>query len=552
MTEGSSNEVLLIASELLGETLSLQLKALNPNLDILTNKDQMTRQPCLVIWSIESLEAPWSIQIELQRLQNDWRPAPLLLLLPAKLKLNALDLLQLDCPGMLQDPDLITLGDSINTLLGGGRVVRLQDEAFSSNLKPHATMGLGQWLLFSGLQQISNDLQILDLRLKRKTKNGLFLVFLKGRARELRAAKSLLLWLWGPLKVVPNKDYPKQNSQASKNSSRQKEALQSKEIYGTNINLKERNSIAVWEAINVRLNRAIKQGINNSTGGLMAIEGLNPQHRRELLLALLDQLNQLINKLRLEDKASIVNSWLKLQTELREQSVREMAGSYVRLPGNNESTKSVADQLLETTDLQQIDDELANSLRMLDPLLLDKPLLVDGQFLPVDNPRALIQLEILISDWLIRNSELISGEILSASAERPLLRRYLLNQELISTRELERLRNQLNSETRWKDLIQRPIRMYESKKLLFRFHNGSITTLIVTEPRDEELRQLSWLQQQVALLIEARDALSPQVQAFIKTIGNLMVVLLTKVVGRAIGLVGRGIAQGMGRSLSRG
>ena len=43
-----------------------------------------------------------------------------------------------------------------------------------------------------------------------------------------------------------------------------------------------------------------------------------------------------------------------------------------------------------------------------------------------------------------------------------------------------------------------------------------------------------------------------QVQALVRRIGDLMVVLLTQVVGRAIGLIGRGIAQGMGRSLGRG
>ena len=50
---------------------------------------------------------------------------------------------------------------------------------------------------------------------------------------------------------------------------------------------------------------------------------------------------------------------------------------------------------------------------------------------------------------------------------------------------------------------------------------------------------------------EVRDALSPQIQALTKKIGDLMVVVLTQVIGRAIGLVGRGIAQGMGRSLGR-
>ena len=56
----------------------------------------------------------------------------------------------------------------------------------------------------------------------------------------------------------------------------------------------------------------------------------------------------------------------------------------------------------------------------------------------------------------------------------------------------------------------------------------------------------------MALLLEARDALAPQVQAVVRRIGDLAVILLTQVLGRAIGLVGRGIAQGMGRSLGRG
>ncbi|MFL0731727.1 MAG: DUF3685 domain-containing protein, partial [Prochlorococcus sp.] len=158
----------------------------------------------------------------------------------------------------------------------------------------------------------------------------------------------------------------------------------------------------------------------------------------------------------------------------------------------------------------------------------------------------------LVSNWLVRTAELISAEVLEASGEWPELRRFLLNQHLISTRELERVRNQLNSQSRWQDLIQRPIQLYESKRLLYRLRNGSIEPLLLTEPRDEELSQLGWLQKQVALLLEARDALAPSMQALIKRFGDLMVVVLTQVLGRAIGLVGRGIAQGMGRSLRGG
>jgi hypothetical protein len=38
----------------------------------------------------------------------------------------------------------------------------------------------------------------------------------------------------------------------------------------------------------------------------------------------------------------------------------------------------------------------------------------------------------------------------------------------------------------------------------------------------------------------------------IKSLGDLVGMLLTRVIGQAIGLVGRGILQGMGRSLGKG
>ncbi len=122
---------------------------------------------------------------------------------------------------------------------------------------------------------------------------------------------------------------------------------------------------------------------------------------------------------------------------------------------------------------------------------------------------------------------------------------------IVRTRELERFRNQLNSQFRLYNLFIRPIHLYESKRLLYKLSNANIVTVIITEPRDDELRQLDWLQRQVTFLVEARDALAPQVQSIVRHIGDLMVILLTNVLGRAIGLIGKGIAQGMGRTISR-
>ena len=78
--------------------------------------------------------------------------------------------------------------------------------------------------------------------------------------------------------------------------------------------------------------------------------------------------------------------------------------------------------------------------------------------------------------------------------------------------------------------------------------NNTIEKIIILEPRDDELKKLDWAQRQIAFIIELRDALAPQVQAIIQYLGDLIVLILTKVVGRSIGLIGRGIAQGMGKT----
>jgi len=313
--------------------------------------------------------------------------------------------------------------------------------------------------------------------------------------------------------------------------------------------LRQRNAVAVWDSIHGRLDQAVKVGLSNGTGKLLAIEALQMERRRELLLALLQQLDQLLARLRRQELD--LDCWNDLQPELRRQALTEMAGSYVRIPRDG-SLLPVAAALLDDADLTDVDEDLPDPIGMLAPLLADQPVLVNGQLLPSDDPRALLQLETLVSNWLVRTAELIAAELLEACGSWPELRRYLLGERLLATRELDRLRNQLNSQIRWADWIERPIQLYESRRLLFELRDGRIEPRLLTEPRDEELNQLGWWQRQVALLLETRDALAPQVQIVIQRLGDLAVVLLTRVLGRAIGLIGRGIAQGMGRGLGRG
>lgn len=531
-------EILLFAPDLLGESLAAEIPTEELPVRIRRSADQLQGHPSLVIWSLPTETQPLILEREILQLQQRWTPAPTLLLLPADYGRDPQSLLSLNCDGILQDPDLAALRNAVQTLLNGGRVLKIKPQAeHSSTSQP--SLSMAQWLLVSGLQQIGRDLQVIEALLDPPPEHFVMRLMLEGRCRELRSAKNLLLWLWGPLHtgladVMPLHD-------------------QSKTL---ELTLNDREPTAVWNAIQQRLEGAVSSGLGNGTGQLLAIEGLHPERRRDLLLALLQQLHEVLLRLRgdelvgTRDQKALSARWQSLQTEVKQQALRSVAGNYVRLP-QGESLVAVADQLVDRTDLHQSDDELPDPQTMLASLVLDQPVLVDGQLLPSDDPRALLQLETLISNWLVRTAELIGSELLGICGEWPELRRYLLQQNLISTRELERLRNQLNSQSRWQDWIERPIRLYESRRLLFSLKTGRIEPLLLTEPRDEELKRLRWWQQQVALIVEARDAIAPQVQALVKRLGDLMVVVLTQVVGRAIGLIGRGIAQGMGRSLGR-
>ena len=546
-------EILLLAPDLLGESLALQLTSEVPSWSIALRSDDLNRHPQLVIWSLDAAESIALLHQELIRLQEHWQPAPVLLLLPASVPIPSVDLLSLDSPGLLQAPDLNTLREAIETLLQGGRVVRLA-QANPFTPPPQPAMGLGQWLLTSGLQQISNDLQVIDALLVPPPENLLLRLMLEGRQRELQSARSLLLLLWGPLQIGLADVQPL--------GQRQTTVAQTGDLTidgdGMAITVRERNAIAVWSSIQERLSQAVDAGLSNGTGSLLAIEGLQPERRRDLLLSLLQQLDQVMARLRAPSVSSdssktlpIDAQWDSLQPELRRQAIQAMAGSYVHLP-RGDRMQPVAQHLINASDLSQNDDDLPDPRRMLEPLLRDQPVLVNGQLLPADHPKALLQLETLVSNWLVRSAELISAELLGLCGDWPELRRYLLDERLLPTRDLERLRNQLNNQSRWQLWVKRPVQLYESQRLLYQLRGGSIAPLLLIEPRDEELRRLGWWQQQVALLLEARDAIAPQVQALVQRIGDLMVVVLTQVIGRAIGLVGRGIAQGMGRSWQRG
>ncbi|MBW3041799.1 DUF3685 domain-containing protein [Prochlorococcus marinus] len=533
----------MIAPSLLGESLALQLTSQDNNLEIILDVNDINGLPKLILFCLEDIEISNSIKLEIFRLKERWNQTPILIVIPKNIKLSSADLMSFGGEGVIQDPTIELLKEAINTLIGGGRVFKINNETNYNTNSINKSYGLGHWLLTSGLSQINKDLHTIEHIIAKKSVSTFYLFILIGRRRELLTAKRLILWLWGPLEVLI--DSPVKNANNGDSNIIKK--------YSTDITIKNSSMKELWKVIYSRVNERIQDSLTNSTDELSALFSLNNIKRINLLKTLLYEFSILISKLdsKSDQEEGFEKDLQSITPELRANTLRNFIDSYHRLQKNGVEV-TISDYIINNSNLGIIDDELPSIDLILDPILNNKPVIIDGQYLSIEDPRAFIQLEMLILNWIFRTAELLSEEIISSCSEWPQLRKYFLNQDLISTRELERKRNQINTKNQIQNIFKKPVRLYESKRLYYTVNNNAVEKIIILEPRDDELRKLDWAQRQIAFIIELRDALAPQVQSIIQYLGDLIVLILTKVIGRSIGLVGRGIAQGMGKNLSKG
>ncbi len=541
MGEERKTQILLLAPSLLGESLALQLTYKNNNIEIILNADELIGLPKLILFCIDNIEVTTSIKHEIIKLRQRWDNTPVLIIIPGSIKLASSELLTLGSEGIIQDPTVSILEESINVLLQGGRVFKINNGLSNKNESDSNSYGLGHWLLTSGLAQINKDLHIIELLISNGSSNPLYILILLGRRRELLTSRKLLYWLWGPNEIT------------TKSSTDKISSVKKIPIYKTDITIPNSTSETIWNIIYSNVENRLQPNLSNSTSELLALYSLNNTRRDNLLKTLLIEFGIVIEKIKdLDEKELDLEKEMNIfSPELRKNTLRKFINSYERLLKHDKEI-SITEYLLENSELYATDDELPSIDLILGPILNNKPISIEGKYLSVEDPRSLDRLEMLILNWIIRTAEIISAELISLCSDWPELRKYILVEGLTSTRELERRRNQINTKNQLQEIFKRPVRLYESKRSYYTVENKQINKLINIETRDIELSNLEGIQRQIAFIIELRDALAPQVQAVLKYTGDLIVLILTKVIGRSIGLIGKGIAQGMGKNLSKG
>ena len=127
-----------------------------------------------------------------------------------------------------------------------------------------------------------------------------------------------------------------------------------------------------------------------------------------------------------------------------------------------------------------------------------------------------------------------------------LARRSLLLPSLRSTRSLERFRNEVSLRRLLSSVFDGVRDMFEDRQSLFALADGGrLVRTAVPLPRRGELDALVGFRRGVSYCLEAGDLVVPLLQRALRRAGGWVSFLLVQLIGRALGLVAKGIRQSL-------
>lgn len=399
----------------------------------------------------------------------------------------------------------------------------------------------------SGIRQIDAVLADVTAELQNLDQSLLNRAVLAGRQRELKAAR----WLVNQLLSTPSlEEEPMQQPietpapPAEDVLPRPVLTVQPSEMALTVAGMPEIQSV-VLDAVLAKL----QTGITNQTEITLETDILREDKKRELFYLVLRKFEEVLSELRHSqveaDQLSTKQDTLLL--DLWQAVLVEFWGRYytVRLDAIE---VEVVPTLLQDAALVQtaILDTIPGVTELLRHLLFQTPLAVDGVLYRAGNPAALGRAELLLENLMVQVANAVVQPLLNHFANVESIKQLFYDRRLLSSREIERFRNNLSWQYRFKQLFREPQNIFESQYRLFTFTGRGIKQTVIYAPRTAELAQLTGLPYVVTLALETRDAVAPRLRSVVAFVGNSLVYVLTEVIGRGIGLIGRGVLKGLG------
>lgn len=454
----------------------------------------------------------------------------------------------------------------LQTLILTSRELEQQSPEDIANLPsprgPGIRLRYNLWV--SGMQEMEAVLVGLNAQLQIPTLSWFERAFVAGRRREILAARwlvTLLLAPAGPQTAEPPATIPANLSQMLSESeidqprtiSAGSDALVYPAAAGVETQFRRLKS-TLLEATLTKLQTSLQ----NLTGQPLEIDLLKQQKKRELFYITLRKFEDILDELRFSQVTSVQLAEKRdtILQDLWRDVTADFFGKYYTLLLQKQSAREVVQEveivtvLLREAEVVQaaILNKIPLVVELLDYLLFQTPLVVDNHTFAVGSTAAMRQAEALLQNLLIQVANGVIQPLLNHFADVEVIKQNFYNRRLISTREIERFRNALSWKYRVRRYLIEPTEIFESQFGLLILGDRGLEKYAIYAPRDLELKQLTGVRFAVTLALETRDAVAPPLRSAIAFVGKGVVYVLTQVIGRGIGLIGRGVVQGVGSS----
>ncbi|MEH2364616.1 DUF3685 domain-containing protein [Nostoc sp.] len=287
----------------------------------------------------------------------------------------------------------------------------------------------------------------------------------------------------------------------------------------------------------------------NVTDFPLEIDIFREDKKRELLYLILQKLAEQLDQLRASqiEINQLYEVRSTLISDLWQAAITDFFGKFSRIKFGEQNIE-IVNLLLRNAEVVQRDilNKIPLVCELYSYLIFQTELNIDNTSYPVVSAEAKSQALMILENLLIQVANGVVQPLLNSLADVEEIKQNFYGHQLISTREIERFRNDLSWKYRLKNYINEPKAVFESRYELFVIAPRGIANTSVYAPRNQELEKLSNIPLVVTLLLEFSDAIAPRLKSLLAFVGSGIVFILTQIVGRGLGLIGRGILQGIG------
>jgi hypothetical protein len=166
-------------------------------------------------------------------------------------------------------------------------------------------------------------------------------------------------------------------------------------------------------------------------------------------------------------------------------------------------------------------------------------------FMPIYNKAYDSFIEALLDNLIVEITNAVMFIIVNEFSFIYEIRKNFYRSNFLSLRNVERFRNNLSWQSRVKNFITRPADIYNSQQGIWIVRTTGIYYRIIYANRSTELLSLQRFSLLTLVGIETKDFLTSRIDEAIYFFGSSIRYTLTSVVGQVIGLVWRGIIEGL-------